>query len=117
MKNLKILRFLKGYSQQDLADRLRCSKSKISALETGHRTASIEMLNKCARVLEVDIGVLMGDMCLIPVPLSWGDIYKDVRKRTIIDRINAYDSKALTRVFDKTIERMNKSGGTHEKEK
>ena len=106
MKNLKVVRFLRGMSQQDLADVLRCSKSKVSALEQGDRSAGLEFINQCAEALGVDAKILTGDMCLLAVPLSWHDIHKDVRKRELIDVMNKSGTKVITRVFHEITEKF-----------
>ena len=109
MKNLKILRFLKGMSQQDLADALRCSKTKVSALEQCERDADLETIAKCAEIFDIDPGVLTGDMCLLAVPSSWHDIYTDARKREIINAMNSHGTKMLTRIFHEVIEAFQKA--------
>lgn len=47
------LRRLKGWSQQELADRAGCSKMHISGLERGKREFSLTMMRRIARELGV----------------------------------------------------------------
>ena len=104
MKNLKVLRFLKGMSQQDLADKLKCSKTKVGALELGDREADLDTIRRCAKIFDIEPAILTGDMCLLAVPSSWHDIYTDTRKREIINAMNSYGTKMLTRIFHEVIE-------------
>lgn len=57
---LKYLRQRAGYSQQDLADLLKISKSTIGMYEQGRRSPDYETLEKIADIFNVDMNFLMG---------------------------------------------------------
>lgn len=57
---LRYLRQRAGYSQQDLADILKISKSTIGMYEQGRRSPDYETLEKIADIFNVDMNFLMG---------------------------------------------------------
>ena len=57
---LKYLRQRAGYSQQDLADLLKISKSTIGMYEQCRRSPDYETLEKIADIFNVDMNFLMG---------------------------------------------------------
>jgi len=50
---VRAFRKLKGYTQQELADRIGISLAVLGAVERGNRRAEDQILNKIASVLEV----------------------------------------------------------------
>ena len=52
-RNLRRLRAEKGWTQEELAFRAKVDRSYISQLETGVYSASVTMLGKLAKALEV----------------------------------------------------------------
>ena len=59
-ERIKKLRISRGYSQQQLADRLFVTKSLISAYETGQRSPSYDNLIGIARIFKVSTDYLLG---------------------------------------------------------
>lgn len=56
MKNrLKVLRAMRDWSQQDLADRLEVSRQSVNAIETGRYDPSLPLAFKIADVFEMPI--------------------------------------------------------------
>ncbi|MFC4912808.1 helix-turn-helix domain-containing protein [Actinomadura gamaensis] len=53
-------RKLRGFTQQQLADRVPCSKSLIAQVERGHKPASQALVSGVARALRVGVGDLTG---------------------------------------------------------
>ena len=53
--NMKIYRNTRGFSQSKLAERVDTATNYIAAIETGRRFPSVEMLEKIATALEVDV--------------------------------------------------------------
>lgn len=53
------LRRIKGWSQQELADRVGCSKMHVSGLERGKRDFSLAMMRRFADVLGVTPAALL----------------------------------------------------------
>lgn len=53
-------RKLRGLTQQQLADRVPCSKSLIAQVERGHKPATQALVTAVARVLRVELGRLTG---------------------------------------------------------
>lgn len=60
-KNLKIQRFLRGWSQEHLAEAAGLHRTYISIIERGHCSVSIDNLAKLARALEVPLNSLLAD--------------------------------------------------------
>jgi transcriptional regulator with XRE-family HTH domain len=54
------VRKLRGLTQQQLADRVPCSKSLIAQVEAGHKPASQALVTGVARTLRVGVGELTG---------------------------------------------------------
>jgi transcriptional regulator with XRE-family HTH domain len=50
---LKFYRLLKGFSMKELAEKVGISTSKYQQIENGEQTASSEVANKIAKILEV----------------------------------------------------------------
>lgn len=60
-KNIvKQLRLERGWSQQDVADRVGLTKVTISQYETGKRKPSFEMIEALAEAFHVDMNYLLG---------------------------------------------------------
>ncbi len=57
---IKKLRISKGYTQEQLAERLHVTKSVISAYETGQRTPSYEVLIGLSSVFNTSTDYLLG---------------------------------------------------------
>ncbi|WP_034921586.1 helix-turn-helix transcriptional regulator [Erythrobacter sp. SD-21] len=56
MKNrLKVLRAMRDWSQQELADRLEVSRQSVNAIETGRYDPSLPLAFKIADVFEMPI--------------------------------------------------------------
>lgn len=60
MNRIKMLREELKYTQQDLADRLKCSKSVIGLYESETRKPSLEVLVKLSGIFHVTIDYLLG---------------------------------------------------------
>lgn len=56
---LRELRLARGLSQQDVADRVGCSKMQVSGLERGVREFSLSMMRRFAEVFEVSSADLL----------------------------------------------------------
>lgn len=59
-QNVKNLRLEKGWSQQDLADRVGLNKMTISQYENGKRKPSFEIVMALAHVFNSDMNYLLG---------------------------------------------------------
>jgi putative transcriptional regulator len=56
MKNrLKVLRAMRNWSQQDLAERLEVSRQSVNAIETGRYDPSLPLAFRIADVFEMSI--------------------------------------------------------------
>ncbi|MGW2198562.1 helix-turn-helix domain-containing protein, partial [Streptosporangium sp. NPDC001682] len=51
-------RKLRGLTQQQLADRVPCSKSLITQVERGHKPATQALITAVARTLRIELGEL-----------------------------------------------------------
>ena len=58
-KNIKKARSEKGYTQEQLAQKLSVTRNTISNYETGHSNPDIEMLQMLAEALETDPNTLI----------------------------------------------------------
>ena len=57
---LRMLRMERGWSQNDLAERIHSTKSTVSNWEQGTRVPKIEKLEEIADLFNVDIDFLLG---------------------------------------------------------
>ena len=58
-KNMKKIRSAAGMTQQELADRLHVTRQAVSSWETGKNHPDLEMLERIAQILEVDLEELI----------------------------------------------------------
>lgn len=58
-KNLKKIRIASGMTQQELADRLHVTRQAVSSWETGKNHPDLEMLERIAQILEVELEELI----------------------------------------------------------
>lgn len=74
------LRRSAGLSQQELADRVGCSKMHVSGIERGMREFSLSMMRRFADVLGVSVAELLcradNPMLLAPQELNFLDTYR-----------------------------------------
>jgi transcriptional regulator with XRE-family HTH domain len=59
-KNIRALRLAKGWTQQDLADKLGCTQKTITAYECGTRYPTGDKIPLIAKVLDVSVAELYG---------------------------------------------------------
>lgn len=59
-ENIKNLRKNKGFTQEELANRLNVVRQTVSKWEKGHSVPDAEMLKKIAETLETDVSQLLG---------------------------------------------------------
>lgn len=57
-RNLRRLRYIKGLTLKELADRAQCSESLISKIETGHASPSLPMLHRIVHSLDITLTAL-----------------------------------------------------------
>ena len=58
---LRILRAERGWSQQDLADRLEVSRQSVNAIETGKYDPSLPLAFRLARLFALSIESIFSD--------------------------------------------------------
>lgn len=59
---LKVLRAMRDWSQQDLADRLQVSRQSVNAIETGRYDPSLPLAFRIADLFETNIeGIFLRD--------------------------------------------------------
>jgi putative transcriptional regulator len=58
---LRVLRAERGWSQQDLADRLEVSRQSVNAIETGKYDPSLPLAFRLARLFEQPIEAIFTD--------------------------------------------------------
>ncbi|WP_307354254.1 helix-turn-helix transcriptional regulator [Paenibacillus polymyxa] len=54
-QRLRAFRKLKGFTQQELAERTGISLTVLGAVERGNRTIDLDMLNLIAQTLEIEV--------------------------------------------------------------
>lgn len=57
-RRIRAFRKLKGYTQQELADKSGVSLAVLGAMERGNRHAEDQILNKIANILDVSLSEL-----------------------------------------------------------
>jgi putative transcriptional regulator len=55
LNNLKVLRAMRSWSQQDLADKLEVSRQSVNAIETGKYDPSLPLAFRIAELFELPI--------------------------------------------------------------
>jgi putative transcriptional regulator len=55
LNNLKVLRAMRSWSQQDLAERLEVSRQSVNAIETGKYDPSLPLAFRIAELFELPI--------------------------------------------------------------
>lgn len=80
------LRIAAGLSQQELADRLGISRSRLGNYELGERRPDLELLSKLADFFRVPVDQLLGrpDEVVIPpevIPPEWREFVNNARAR------------------------------------
>ncbi|PBB18853.1 helix-turn-helix transcriptional regulator [Mesorhizobium sp. WSM4313] len=58
-RNLRTARLAKGLSQEELAHRADIDRTYISSLERGVYNASIDVVDRLAKALEIEVAVLL----------------------------------------------------------
>jgi transcriptional regulator with XRE-family HTH domain len=91
-RNLELVRIAKGYTQENLALDADVARSYLSNLKSGTNSATLEMVDKLARVLEVESWqLLLPDLTVESVepgqdvsadPMSRPTVLKIVRNQT-----------------------------------
>lgn len=75
-ENLKAMRKVKGYTQEELAIKLNVTRQTISKWEKGLSVPDVDFLFKIADVLETNVGTLLG-----------GAIMDEVNKDTVAEQL------------------------------
>lgn len=82
-ENIKTLRKQKGYSQEQLADRLNVVRQTVSKWEKGYSVPDADMLEELADIFEVQVGDLLGKEILTQEKTT--DIGELVKQLTILN--------------------------------
>lgn len=82
-ENIKTLRKQKGYSQQQLADKLNVVRQTVSKWEKGYSVPDADLLEDMAVIFEVDVGELLGKEILTENETV--DISELVKQLTILN--------------------------------
>ena len=98
---IKQSRLEKGYTQQELADRVGVKKSAVAKWENG-RVSEIKRTNlkKLSEVLGLNPNKLLGDIELDPISVAdeLADIYLDVELRKMIAEYQKLDNQKQAQV-------------------
>ncbi len=63
---IRMLRDKQGLTQQELADRLQVTRQTVSRYEIGRSQPDLEMLERMAQMLHVEMTDLLGGACTCP---------------------------------------------------
>jgi len=80
-QNIKKFRKLKGFSQENLAERAKTSLTHIGMIETGKKFPSVKMLEQIADALGIDTPELFNSGSVVFLPYqdkSAGRLYQDI---------------------------------------
>lgn len=80
-KRIKGLREEKNLTQQQAADALGVSVHTVSKYEQGQREPSMEIMNKIANILEVELFELLVEKEELLTKISTDDLLQELRKR------------------------------------
>lgn len=101
-ENIKALRKQKGYSQEQLAEKLNVVRQTVSKWEKGYSVPDADMLEELADIFEVDVGELLGKEILTEEETT--DIGELVKQLTILNDYFAEkirNRKKAKRIFKK----------------
>lgn len=87
-QRIKDLRTSRGLTQEQLADILKTSKSRIGMYEIGKREPNFEMLEAIADYFNVDMNFLLGKSD-VPNQLVWASRLDDIDKATDLEKLRA----------------------------
>lgn len=90
-ERLREARKLRGYSQEELADKAKMPASSVAHFEGGTRKPSFESLRRLANALEVTTDYLLGRADNPEMAQAGDPLYRDVAKLTGSDREIAKD--------------------------
>jgi transcriptional regulator with XRE-family HTH domain len=58
-RNLRVLRKLKGFTQEELADRAGINRNYVGQIEREEKSPTIDTIEKLSRELDIDPGTLL----------------------------------------------------------
>ncbi|USK68336.1 helix-turn-helix domain-containing protein [Peribacillus asahii] len=84
-KNIKEIRKRRGYTLSDLAEKANISKSYLSNIERDlNKNPSLQIMNKIASVLNVDISSLLKNDTVLDMPLciekEWAELVYELKE-------------------------------------
>lgn len=85
-ENIKNLRKNKGFTQEELANRLNVVRQTVSKWEKGHSVPDAEMLKKIAETLETDVSQLLGSQ-----------IEKDTNTDLVAEQLSRINEQLVTK--------------------
>jgi len=104
-KRLKKLRKEHGLTQEELADILKITRSRLSMYEQGKREPSFEMQEAIADYFNVDLDYLMGrtdnkpDFVIIPSDYDIEKRIYGLEKASVIELVKTMDDKEIDRLI------------------
>lgn len=91
-QRIKDLRMSRGLTQEQLADILKISKSRIGMYEIGKREPNFEMLEAIADYFNVDMNYLLGKSD-VPNQLVWASRLEEINQSVDLEKLKADISK------------------------
>lgn len=91
-QRIKDLRMSRGLTQEQLADILKISKSRIGMYEIGKREPNFEMLEAIADYFNVDMNYLLGKSD-VPNQLMWASRLEEINQSVDLEKLKADISK------------------------
>jgi transcriptional regulator with XRE-family HTH domain len=95
-KNIKKYRKIRGFSQEDLAERAKTSLTHIGMIEIGRKFPSVRMLEQIAAALGIDTPELFSPETVVFLPSyekSMGRLYHE-----IMDEFDAFKTKIAAKI-------------------
>lgn len=87
-QRIKELRMSRGLTQEQLADILKTSKSRIGMYEIGKREPNFEMLEAIADYFNVDMNYLLGKSD-VPNQLVWSSRLEEINQSVDLEKLRA----------------------------
>lgn len=101
-ENIKTLRKQKGYSQEQLADKLNVVRQTVSKWEKGYSVPDADMLEELADIFEVSVGDLLGKEIMTEEETTdIGELVKQLKILNDYFAEKARKRKKLKRIFKK----------------
>ena len=105
MNRIKLLREEKGYTQEELANKISVVKSSIAMYESETRNPSLEVLNKLSNLFKCSIDYLLGKCDIRTYDCDLPKYYKELEDLTPLELDEAIKFAKFIKQQNKTVKK------------